>query len=97
MPIDPEFPENRHPVGRHPHVEKEHYQSVWGRGGTDVESSANKQVQMHTNLQEKNMFLNILGTMVTVERDSNVADGACIDACPVHNKKQYSLYYKQVL
>ena len=45
MPIDPDFPKNHRPVGRHQHEDKEHYHFVWGPGRTDAESSTNNEVQ----------------------------------------------------
>jgi NAD-dependent dihydropyrimidine dehydrogenase PreA subunit len=84
MPIDPDFPKNHQPVGRHQHTDKEHYHFVWGPGRPDAESSTNKEVQdAYKARREEYVPLGIHGTMVAVDWDSCVADGACVEACPV--------------
>jgi NAD-dependent dihydropyrimidine dehydrogenase PreA subunit len=84
MPIDPDFPKNHRPVGKHIHADAEHYHFVWGPGRKDAESSTNREVQeAYKARKEEYVPLGIHGTTVAVDWDSCVADGACIEACPV--------------
>ncbi|MGD9533528.1 MAG: ferredoxin family protein [Candidatus Nitrosocosmicus sp.] len=84
MPIDSDFPKNHKVVGRHDHVDDEHFHFVWGPGRSDAESATNAEVQnAYKKRNETYVPLGVHGTMIAVDWDSCVADGACIEACPV--------------
>ena len=84
MPIDPDFPKNHQVIGKHSHSDGEHFHIVWGPGRADAESSTDEKVQeAYRQRGEEYVPLGVHGTMVAVDWDSCVADGACIEACPV--------------
>jgi NAD-dependent dihydropyrimidine dehydrogenase PreA subunit len=84
MPIDPDFPKSHRTAGKHIHADAEHYQFVWGPGRPNSESSTNRKVQEAYKARKGEYVpLGIHGTTVAVDWDSCVADGACIEACPV--------------
>ena len=90
MPIDPEFPKNHHVIGKHKHVDGEHFHFVWGPGRADADSSKNPEVQQAYNQRnEEYVPLGVHGTMVALDWDSCIADGACIEACPVQVYQWY--------
>jgi NAD-dependent dihydropyrimidine dehydrogenase PreA subunit len=83
MPIDPDFPKNHQVIGQIKHSDGEHFHYLWGPG---------KQGEAAENAEVKEAFqskgeplepIGVSGTMVAVDWDSCVADGACIEACPV--------------
>ena len=83
MPIDPEFPRNNQVIGKHMLSDEEHYHYVWGPGKT-AEAAENDEVKAaYAARGEEIVPAGIHGTMVAVDWDSCVADGACIEACPV--------------
>jgi NAD-dependent dihydropyrimidine dehydrogenase PreA subunit len=83
MPIDPDFPKNHQPIGKHQHADGEHFHFVWGPGGAK-EALENEEVKSaYQSRGEEMVPLGVHGTMVAVDWDSCVADGACIEACPV--------------
>jgi NAD-dependent dihydropyrimidine dehydrogenase PreA subunit len=83
MPIDPDFPKNHQPIGKHQHADGEHFHFVWGPG-TAKEALENEEVKSAYQTRGEEMVpLGVHGTMVAVDWDSCVADGACIEACPV--------------
>jgi NAD-dependent dihydropyrimidine dehydrogenase PreA subunit len=83
MPIDPDFPKNHQPIGKHQHADGEHFHFVWGPG-TAKEALENEEVKSaYQTRGEEIVPLGVHGTMVAVDWDSCVADGACIEACPV--------------
>lgn len=89
MPIDPEFPKNHKIIGKHKNADGQ-YHFVWGPGRADVESSTNKYVQdAYKNRNEKYEGLGVHGTFVALDWDSCIADGACIEACPVQVYQWY--------
>ena len=45
MPIDQDFPKNHQAIGKHNHVDGEHYHFVWGPGRSDAETSTKSEVQ----------------------------------------------------
>jgi NAD-dependent dihydropyrimidine dehydrogenase PreA subunit len=56
---------------------------MWGPGRTD-EAAGNDEVKAaYAAKNEELVPLGVSGTMVAVDWDSCVADGACIEACPV--------------
>src|SRR5205807_5904449 len=83
MPIDPEFPRNHQVIGRHNHADGKHYHFVWGPGSPS-DASSNEEVRAaYADRNEELVPVGVHGTMVAVDWDSCVADGACIEACPV--------------
>jgi NAD-dependent dihydropyrimidine dehydrogenase PreA subunit len=83
MPIDPDFPKNHQPTGKHQHADGEHFHFVWGPG-RPAEAAENEEVKSaYQTRGEEVVPLGVHGTMVAVDWDSCVADGACIEACPV--------------
>ncbi len=84
MPIAENFPEGLKPIGKINHESGENYHYVWGPGRTDAEASTNDDVKAaYAKRGEEHVPLGVSGTMVAVDWDSCVADGACIEACPV--------------
>src|SRR3972149_3949953 len=83
MPIKEDFCHNKKPIGKISHSDGEHFHWVWPSQGL-VEASKNADVlaayKKHGEKMEK---IGVSGTMVAVDWDSCVADGACIEACPV--------------
>ena len=90
MPIAENFPEGLKPVGKISHADGQNFHWVWGPGKTkntdgsqaEVFSDA-EVVAAYTTRGEKQVPLGVSGTMVAVDWDSCVSDGACIEACPV--------------
>ncbi len=84
MPIQEDFcHEGKKPIGKISLTGGEYFHWVWPSQGL-VEASKNKDVlaayKAHGEKMEK---IGVSGTMVAVDWDSCVADGACIEACPV--------------
>jgi NAD-dependent dihydropyrimidine dehydrogenase PreA subunit len=84
MPIAENFPEGLKPIGKINHSDGEHFHWIWGPGKPDGEASKNEDVKKAYEVRgEKQVPLGVSGTMIAVDWDSCVADGACIEACPV--------------
>lgn len=84
MPIAENFPEGLKPLGKIMHSDGEHYHLMWGPGRDGQEAANNDEVKAaYAARNEKLVPLGVSGTMVAVDWDSCVADGACIEACPV--------------
>ena len=84
MPIPENFPDGLKPLGKISHSDGEHYHIMWGPGREGVEAASNDEVKAAYEARgEKLVPLGVSGTMVAVDWDSCVADGACIEACPV--------------
>ena len=90
MPIAENFPEGLKPIGKISHSDGENFHWVWGPGkktnadGSQAEVFANADVVAAYKARgEEQVPLGVSGTMVAVDWDSCVADGACIEACPV--------------
>jgi NAD-dependent dihydropyrimidine dehydrogenase PreA subunit len=84
MPIDSEFPKNHKVIGKHQTSDGSYSHFVWGPGRSDAESSTNNQVQQDYKARgEEYVPLGIHGTFVAVDWDACIADGGCIEACPV--------------
>ena len=84
MPIAEDFPAGLEPLGKINHSDGEHYHVIWGPGREGGEASANDEVKAaYASRNEELVPLGVSGTMVAVDWDSCVADGACIEACPV--------------
>lgn len=84
MPIAENFPEGLKPIGKIKHADGENFHFMWGPGRDDAEASKDEKVRSaYAARNEELVPLGISGTMVAVDWDSCVADGACIEACPV--------------
>ena len=84
MPIAEDFPEGLKPLGKINHSDGEHYHVIWGPGKEGQEAANNDEVKAaYAARNEELVPLGISGTMVAVDWDSCIADGACIEACPV--------------
>ncbi len=84
MPIAENFPEGLKPVGKISHSDGEHFHIMWGPGRGGAEAASNDEVQEAYKARGETLEpLGVSGTMVAVDWDSCVADGACIEACPV--------------
>src|SRR5881628_4065537 len=83
MPIDPDFPRNSQVIGKIKHSDGEHYHFFWGPGALK-EAAENEEVKAaYEQRGEEIVPIGVSGTMVAVDWDACVADGACIEACPV--------------
>jgi NAD-dependent dihydropyrimidine dehydrogenase PreA subunit len=82
MPIAENFPEGLKPLGKINHSDGEHYHVMWGPGRTDEAASNDEVKAAYAAKSEELVPLGVSGTMVAVDWDSCVADGACIEACP---------------
>ena len=84
MPIDPDFPKNHKATGKIQHADGDDYFHFrWGPG-RQAEAAENEEVKAaYAARGEELVPLGVSGTMVAVDWDSCVADGACIEACPV--------------
>jgi NAD-dependent dihydropyrimidine dehydrogenase PreA subunit len=84
MPIAENFPEGLKPTGKILHSDGEHYHVMWGPGKEGAEAANNDEVKAAYKARNEELVpLGVSGTMVAVDWDSCVADGACIEACPV--------------
>ena len=89
MPIAENFPEGLKPLGKI-NLDDGNFHIMWGPGktkntdGSQVETLADADVvAAYSARGEEQVPLGVSGTMVAVDWDSCVADGACIEACPV--------------
>src|ERR671921_1416512 len=83
MPIDPDFPKNHNVIGQIKHSDGEHFHYLWGPGKLG-EAAENAEVkEAFQSKGEPLEPIGVSGTMVAVDWDSCIADGACIEACPV--------------
>jgi NAD-dependent dihydropyrimidine dehydrogenase PreA subunit len=83
MPIAENFPVGLKPLGKINHSDGEHYHVIWGPGKVE-EAAHNDEVKAaYAARKEELVPLGVSGTMVAVDWDSCIADGACIEACPV--------------
>jgi NAD-dependent dihydropyrimidine dehydrogenase PreA subunit len=89
MPIAENFPEGLKPTGKIS-LDDGNFHIMWGPGkttnadGSQVETLADADVvAAYAARGEEQVPLGVSGTMVAVDWDSCVADGACIEACPV--------------
>jgi NAD-dependent dihydropyrimidine dehydrogenase PreA subunit len=83
MPIAEDFPEGLKPLGKINHSDGEHYHVMWGPGRVDDAASNDEVKAAYAAKNEELVPLGVSGTMVAVDWDSCIADGACIEACPV--------------
>ncbi|MGY5149605.1 MAG: 4Fe-4S dicluster domain-containing protein [Candidatus Nitrosopumilus sp. bin_68KS] len=89
MPIAENFPEGLKPIGKI-NLDDGNFHIMWGPGkekntdGSPAEVLSDSDVvAAYTARGEEQVPLGVSGTMVAVDWDSCVADGACIEACPV--------------
>ena len=89
MPIPENFPEGLKPLGKIS-ISDGNFHIMWGPGrtknadGSKVESLVDEEVvAAYAARKEEQVPLGISGTMVAVDWDSCIADGSCIEACPV--------------
>ena len=89
MPIAENFPEGLEPIGKIHHVDGQ-FHFMWGPGKTNNTDGSKAEVfedqavvDAYKARGEEQVPLGVSGTMVAVDWDSCVADGACIEACPV--------------
>ncbi len=89
MPIAENFPEGLKPLGKI-NLDDGNFHIMWGPGktkntdGSQLETLADADVvAAYAARGEEQVPLGVSGTMVAVDWDSCVADGACIEACPV--------------
>jgi NAD-dependent dihydropyrimidine dehydrogenase PreA subunit len=93
MPIDAAFPKNHRVIDKHKHSDGQHFQFVWGPGRADAKTSTtNSDVQEGYKARREEYFaIGVHGTMVAVDWDSCIADGACIEAYPVQVLRWYRM------
>ncbi len=89
MPIAENFPEGLKAVGKIS-ISDGNFHLMWGPGkttntdGSKAESLVDADVVSAFGARkEEQVPLGVSGTMVAVDWDSCIADGACIEACPV--------------
>ena len=84
MPIQEDFcHDGKKTVGKIALADSEYYHWVWESQGLVEASKDEKVLADYKKHKEKMVKLGISGTMVANDWDSCVADGACIEACPV--------------
>ena len=89
MPIAENFPEGLKAIGKIS-ISDGNFHIMWGPGkstnqdGSKAEASVDADVvAAYAARKEEQVPLGVSGTMVAVDWDSCIADGACIEACPV--------------
>jgi len=89
MPISENLPEGLKPLGKI-NLDDGNFHIMWGPGktkntdGSQSETLADSDVvAAYAARGEEQVPLGVSGTMVAVDWDSCIADGACIEACPV--------------
>ena len=87
MPIDPNFPKNHKIMGKHGDAEHSHF--VWGPGRLADAADDQNIKSAYAARNETIEPLGVHGTMVAVDWDSCIADGGCIEICPVQVYQWY--------
>jgi len=89
MPIAENFPEGLKAVGKIS-ISDGNFHLMWGPGKTTNADGSKAESLVDTDVvaafdarKEEQVPLGVSGTMVAVDWDSCIADGACIEACPV--------------
>ena len=89
MPIAENFPEGLEPIGKI-NLDDGNFHIMWGPGKTVNDDGSKAEMLADADVAaayaargEEQVPLGVSGTMVAVDWDSCVADGACIEACPV--------------
>ncbi len=89
MPIDPDFPKNYNVIGKIKTPEAEQFHYIWGPGRL-ADAAENEEVKAaYAARGEEIVPLGVSGTMVAIDWDVCIADGACIEACPVQVYQWY--------
>ncbi len=89
MPINTAFPKNHRILGQHKHSDGEHFHFVWGPGRLG-DAAENQSVKDAYDTRNETLEpLGVHGTMVAVDWDSCIADGGCIEVCPVQVYQWY--------
>ena len=83
MPIVEDFCHDKKPIGKISLEGDEYFHWVWPSQGLVEASKDEKTLAAYKEHKEKMVKLGVSGTMVAVDWDSCVGDGACIEACPV--------------
>jgi NAD-dependent dihydropyrimidine dehydrogenase PreA subunit len=83
MPIDPNFPKNHTAIEKFKDPLSDNFHLVWGPGRLAEAASDQKVKAAYAANGEEIKSMGIHGTYVAVDWDSCIADGACIEACPV--------------
>ena len=83
MPIAEDFPKGLEVIGKIKHTDGEHFHFVWGPGRLAEAAEDPACIAAYEAHGEKIEPLGVSGTMVAVDWDACVGDGACIEACPV--------------
>jgi NAD-dependent dihydropyrimidine dehydrogenase PreA subunit len=83
MPILEDFCKDKKPIGKISLTGGEYFHWVWPSQGLVEASKDEKTLAAYKDHKEKMVKLGVSGTMVAVDWDSCVGDGACIEACPV--------------
>ena len=83
MPIKEDFCKDVEPIGKISLEGGEYFHWVWPSQGLVEASKDEKTVAAYKDHKEKMVKLGVSGTMVAIDWDSCVGDGACIEACPV--------------
>ncbi len=83
MPIAEDFPKGLEVIGKIKHSDGEHFHFVWGPGRMAEASEDPACIAAYEAHGEKLEPIGVSGTMVAVDWDACVGDGACIEACPV--------------
>jgi len=89
MPIDPNFPVSHNVIGKRDSVDGEHFYLVWGPGRQAEAASDSRVKEDYAKRKEQLVPLGVHGTAVAVDWDSCIADGGCIEVCPVQVYQWY--------
>ncbi len=89
MPIDPDFPRNHQVIGKDKDSDGQHYHFVWDPGRL-ADAAENEDVKAAYGARNEELVpIGVHGTRVAVDWNCCIADGSCIDVCPV---KLYEWY-----
>ncbi|MCH7940503.1 MAG: 4Fe-4S dicluster domain-containing protein [Thaumarchaeota archaeon] len=83
MPILEDFCKDTKPIGKITLAGGEYFHWVWPSQGLVEASKDEKTLAAYKEHGEKMVKLGVSGTMVAIDWDSCIGDGACIEACPV--------------
>ncbi|MCH8975526.1 MAG: 4Fe-4S binding protein [Thaumarchaeota archaeon] len=83
MPIQEDFCKDVKPIGKISLEGGEYFHWVWPSQGLVEASKDEKTLAAYKDHKEKMVKLGVSGTMVAIDWDSCIGDGACIEACPV--------------
>ncbi len=89
MPIDPDFPKNHKVTGIHRHANPDYFHFVWGPGRLADASDDENVKNAYAARDEEIVPLGVHGTFVSVDWDVCIADGGCIEVCPVQVYEWY--------